>query len=187
MKKLLTISILFVMILAMCTSMVCATTKAELADQLYTIGSKYGATAADKIRVERFVADNNLTDAQATAIVAKANEIAAVFNNAGVTSYSQLTAAQKAQVKALANEAASIAGVTLLFTNGNVSVYKDGKLIDSTTLPVYAAGNGSSNAAVATSGARLVYTGSNSYAIVIGSAVVALATAVIVRKKVVNA
>lgn len=187
MKKLLTISILFVMILAMCTSMVSATTKAELADQLYTIGSKYGATAADKIRIERFVADNELTDAQATAIVAKANQIAAVFDNAGTTSYNQLSADQKAQVKALANEAASIAGVSLVFTNGNVSVYKNGKLIDSTTLPVYTAGT-SASTTTATSGSVLVYTGNNSYvAIAIGSAVVALATAVIVRKKVVNA
>ena len=180
MKKLLTISILFVMILAMCTSMVCATTKAELTDQVYAIASRYGATAADKVRMERFVADNEITDAQATAIVAKMNEIAAVFDAAGATNYNQLSAAQKNQVKALANEAASIVGVTLSFKNGNIEAYKNGKLIDSTALPINKPGNGSSAAA----GETLVYTGSNSYVAIAVVSVVALATAVVVGKKV---
>lgn len=184
MKKLLTISILFVMVLAMCTTMVSATTKAELADQLYAIGSKYGATASDKIKVERYLADNDLTDAQATAIVEKANQIAAVMDAAGVTDPKKLTADQKNQIKALANEAASIARVSLVFKNNDVEVYKNGKLVDTQKSPIYTATSGNGTAS---SSAKLVYTGNNSYiAIALGS-VVALAGLVIVGKKVVNA
>lgn len=180
MKKLLTISILFVMIMTMCTSIVCATTRAELTDQLYAIGSRFGATAADKVRVERFVADNEITDAQANAIVAKANEIAAIFEAAGATNFSQLSAAQKDQVKSLASDAAGIVGVTLSFKNGNVEAYKNGKLVDSTATPINKPGNGSS----ASAGETLVYTGSNSYIAIAVVSVVALATAVVVGKKV---
>lgn len=194
MKKLLTISILFVMVLAMCTSIVSATTKAELPDQLFAIGSKYGATASDKIKIERYIADNDLTDAQATAIVAKAKEIAAIMDAAGVTDPTKLSAEDKAKVKSIANEAASIAGVSLVFKSNDVEIYKNGKKLDSVKSPLSGPASGSSNGSSAssaktTSGKKLVYTGSNSYvAIAAGSiAVVALATIVIIKKKVVNA
>ena len=194
MKKLLTISILFVMVLAMCTSTVSATTKAELPDQLFAIGSKYGATAAHKIKIERYIADNDLTDAQATAIVTKANEIAGIMDAAGVTDPRKLSAEDKARVKSLANEAASIAGVTLVFKKDDVDVYKNGKKIDSAQSPLTGSSSSSStgsstSSTKTTSGKKLVYTGSNSYvAIAAGTvAVVALATVVIVKKKVVNA
>ena len=194
MKKLLTISILFVMVLAMCTSIVSATTKAELPDQLFAIGSKYGATAAHKIKIERYIADNDLTDAQATAIVAKANEIAGIMDAAGVTDPRNLSAEDKAKVKSIANEAASIAGVSLVFKSNDVEIYKNGKKLDSVKSPLSGPASGSSNGSSAssaktTSGKKLVYTGSNSYvAIAAGTtAVVALATIVIIKKKVVNA
>ena len=197
MKKLLTISILFVMVLAMCTSIVSATTKAELPDQLFAIGSKYGATAAHKIKIERYIADNDLTDAQATAIVAKANEISAIMDAANITDPRKLSAEDKAKVKSIANEAASIAGVSLVFKSNDVEIFKNGKKLDSVNSPLSGSASSTSNgsstssttSSKATSGKKLVYTGSNSYvAIAAGTtAVVALATIVIIKKKVVNA
>lgn len=195
MKKRLAITILFVMMLTVCTTMVQATTNASLADELYAIGSRYGATAADKIKIERYLTDNPVTDDQANAVMAKANEIASVMDNAGVTSISQLSTEQKDQIKSIANEAASVVGVTLAFKNQNVEVYKDGRLIESTANPVYesTAGSSSSSSSSITagttgSGAKLVYTGnSNHIAIAVGLVVLALITAVIIRKKVVNA
>lgn len=186
MKKILTISILFVMLISLCTTMVSATTGAELPDALYSIGAKYGATAGDKIKIERYLADHPVTEAQANAIVAKANEIAAVLDNAGVTDVKKLSAAQKNQVKALANEAASIVGVTLVFKNQNVEIYKDGKMIESTATPI----NVTPGAAPAASSStpKLVYTGNNGYTVLaIGSVVVALSAVAIIRKKIVNA
>ena len=108
MKKLLTISILFVMVLAMCTSIVSATTNAELPDALMAIGEKYGATATEKIRLERYLADYPVTDEQANAILAKAQEVDNIMKAAGVTDVRKLTQDQKNQVKAVINEAAKI-------------------------------------------------------------------------------
>lgn len=184
MKKLLTISLLFVMMLAMSTTMVHATTSAELPDALMAIARKYGATDADKIKLERYLADNPVSEAEANAIVAKANEAAKVMEDAGVTNVKDLTDAQKAQVKAIANEAAGVVGVTLVFTNDTVNPYKDGKLIDVTP----ASSNGGSSAAAATtSGAKLVYTGNNGNILfAIGGAIIALSAIVVIGKKVVN-
>ena len=176
MKKLLTISILFVMVLAMCTTMVSATTKAEIPDQIYSIASKYGAIPADKIKVERYIADIDLTDEQATAIIEKAKEIAAFLDEAGVTDPRKLNKEQIKKFKAMANEGASIAGLSLVFRYDDIEVYRNGKMIDTLRAPTSKSGSRS-----------LVYTGSNGYiAIAVGS-VVALAGLVIVGKKVVNA
>lgn len=176
--------------------MVCATTNATLADDLYAIGSKYGATAADKIRIERYLSDYPVTDNQANAIMSKANEVAKIMDNAGVTGIGQLSKEEKNQIKSLANEAANIVGVTLSFKNENIEIYKNGKLIDSTATPVYSAKNISSNSAKAAkkatnsptayvAGRKLAYTGNNiNVALVIGGTVaIALATVIIMRKK----
>ena len=80
----------------------------------------------------------------------------------------------------MASDAAGIVGVTLSFKNGNVEAYKNGKLVDSTATPINKPGNGSS----ASAGETLVYTGSNSYIAIAVVSVVALATAVVVGKKV---
>ena len=186
MKKILTISILFVLMLAISTTMVSATTKAELPDALMAIGQKYGATASDKIKVERYVQDNEVTEAQANAIVAKANEIAAVMDKAGVTNYKSLNAAQKEQVKTLANQAANIIGLTLSFKNNSVEVYKNGKLIDTVTTSSSTGTAATGSTASAGTTKTLVYTGSNAYVFAIAG-VVALAVIGIVGKKVVNA
>lgn len=184
MKKILTVSILFVMLISLCTSMVSATTGAQLPDVLFSIASKYGATGGDKIKIERFLADNPVTDAQADAVVAKANEIAKVLDDAGVTDAKKLSASDKNKVKTLANEAASVVGVTLSFKDQNVEVYKDGKLIESTATVINTAQGGSGSSSAASGATKLVYTGSNGYiALAIGSVVVVALSAVIIRKK----
>ena len=187
MKKILTISILFVMMVALCTTMVSAVTSAELPDQLFALASKYGATAADKIKIERFLADNTVTDAQAEQIMTKANEAVKIMEEAGVTDVRKLSTEKKNQLKTIANEAASIVGLTLTFEKEQVKVYKDGKLLETITASSTTSAAGSSTNGT-TQGAKLVYTGSNSYKVLaIGSVVVvALATIAIARKKVVN-
>lgn len=185
MKKILTISILFVMMLAVCAPFASATTAAELPDQLFAIASKYGATAADKIKIERYLADNTVTEAQANAIMEKARAAEKIMDEAGVTDVKKLSADKKNELKTIANEAASVAGLTLTFEKENVKVYKNGKLIEQVNANSVASTGSSAGAGTTNGGAKLVYTGSNSYIVLaIGSTVVlALATIAIARKK----
>mgnify|MGYP003370259599 CR=1 FL=1 len=166
MKKILTIAITFVMVAMVAVSSY-ATTSSELADTLYNKGSKYGMTSADKVKIERYLADNPVTDAEANSIVAKADEAVKVMENAGVTSYKDLTAEQKSELKTIANEAASVAGLTLKFGTSSVEIYKDGKLIETVT-----SNNG-----------KLAYTGSNTAIVVVSSLAIIALVAVVAKKR----
>ncbi len=172
MKKLLTISILAVMLVLMTVTGVHAATKDNLAETLYNMGAKYGMTKADKVKIERYVADNNVTDSEADAIVAKAQEAVKVMEDAGVTDYTKLSADKKAELKTIANQAASIVDVTLVFKASSVELYKDGKLIET----------------VSNNSGKLAYTGNNNTVLVVSSiAVIALASVAVARKKLANA
>lgn len=173
MKKTLTIAILFVMLVALVFTGVQAATGATLADDVYAKLSAYGMTSADKVKVERYLADYPVTEDEANAIVAKAEEAVAILEAAGVTNYKDLSKADKDRIKQIANEAASIIDVTLVFKTGGVDIYKDGKLIESVSY----ANNG-----------KLAYTGNNNTVLVVSSiAVIALIAAVVARKKLANA
>lgn len=172
MKKLLTISILAVMLVLMTLTGVHAATKDNLAETLYNMGAKYGMTKADKVKIERYLADNKVTDSQADAIVAKAKEAVKVMEDAGVTDYTKLSADKKAELKTIANQAASIVDVTLVFKASSVELYKDGKLIET----------------VSNNSGKLAYTGNNNTVLVVSSiAVIALASVAVARKKLANA
>ena len=172
MKKLLTISILALMLILMTVTGVRATNNDNLSSTLYNIGAKYGMTKADKVKIDRYLADNPVTESEANAIVAKANEAAKIMDAEGTTDYKKLPDAKKAELKTLANEAASVVGATVSFKADSVEIYKDGKLIETI-------GNNSG---------KLAYTGNNNIALVVSSiAVIALASVAVARKKLVNA
>lgn len=173
MKKLLTISILAVMLVLLAVTGVNATTNDNLAETLYNMGSKYGMTEADRVKIERYLADYPVSDSESDAIVAKAKEAVKVMEDAGVTDYKKLSKEQKAELKRIANEAASIVNVTLVFKTGSVEIYKNGKLIETVT--------------VSSTSGKLAYTGNNNIVLVVSSiAVIALAS-VVARKKLANA
>lgn len=169
MKKILSIALLVVMLATIMTGVVSAATTAESVDAIYAIGSKYGMTSADKVKLERFIADYDVTEDQASQLLAKAQEAEKIMIEAGVTNYSDLTAEQKNQIKSIANEAASIVGVTLTFKKGAVEIYKDGKLIETIT----------------NTDGKLAYTGNETNVVLIASSVVAVIalTAVIIKKR----
>ena len=173
MKILISIAILFIMVAMLATTIVNAATSSTLADELYALGSKYGMTSQDKVKIERYLADNPVTDAQANQVMEKAKEAVKIMEEAGTTDVSKLTTEQKNKLKTLANEAASIIGLTLVFKSGTVEVYKDGKLIE-----VLGLENG-----------KLAYTGNNVNVVLVVSsvAVVALAAVIVARKKFANA
>lgn len=172
MKKLLTISMLALMLILMTVTGVQATNNDNLSSTLYNIGAKYGMTKSDKVKIERYLADNPVTESEANAIVAKANEAAKIMDEAGVTDFSKLSEDKKAEIKSIANQAASIVGVTLTYKSGSVEIYKDGKLIETVT----------------NNNGKLAYTGNNNIVLVVSSiAVIALASVAVARKKLANA
>ena len=173
MKKTLTVVILFVMLVSLLATGVSAVSTDEMVEKVYNMAVPYGATSADKVKMERFFADNPITDEQADQIIAKAEEAVAVMQSAGVTSVKDLTVDQKNQLKSIANEAASIVGVSLVFKAGTVEIYKDGKLVETLT----------------SSTGTLAYTGNtmNIVLVVSSIAIIALGTAVIARKRLANA
>lgn len=174
MKKLLTVLLLAVMLLAAFATVVNATTTDTLADELYSIGATYGMTASDRVKIERYLAENPVTETEANAIVAKAEEAVAVMTSAGTTNYDDLTTEQKSELKSIATSAAEIIDVQLVFKTGSVEVYdQDGKLIETVT-----ENNG-----------KLAYTGNNINIVLVVSviAIIALAITVVAKKKFVNA
>ena len=90
MKKTLTIALLAIITIMALATGVNAATSSTLADELYAKGSKYGMTSADKVKIERYLKENPVTDAQANEILAKADEAIAVMEKAGVTNYGKL-------------------------------------------------------------------------------------------------
>lgn len=173
MRRILSIALLVVLIAIMSTTVVNATTNSDLASKLYEIGSKYGMTSADKVRIERYLSDYPVTDEQANAIVTKANAAANVMESAGKTDISQLSPEDLKELKSIANDAASIVDVKLAFKSGSVEVSKDGKVIDTVTVK----------------DGKLAYTGNevNVVLVVSSIAVIALAIAFVARKKIANA
>ena len=174
MKKSLLISILTAVIVMACATLVNAATTATLADELYAKGKKYGMTSADKVKVERYLSENTVTDEQANAIVAKADEAIAVMEKAGVTNYDKLTKAQKNEVKSIATEAAKVVDLKLVFNKKSVAIYNnDGKLVET----------------VSNTNGKLAYTGNVVNVVVLATTVVALVavSAVVARKRIVNA
>ena len=173
MKKTLAGILLCIMLVTLLATTVSAVSTDEMIEKVYEMGVKYGLTSADKVKMERFFADNPVTEAQADQLVAKAEEAVAIMEEAGVTNIKELTTEQKNQLKTVANEAASIVGVSLVFKAGAVEIYRDGKLIETIT-----SNNGT-----------LAYTGNtmNIVLVVSSVAIIALGLAVVARKRLANA
>ncbi len=174
MKRLFAVTILFVVLMTVLATSVNAVSTSEMIEKLYQMGQPYGMTQADKVKMERFFADNPVTEAQADQIIAKGEEAVALMQAAGTTNYKELTTEQKNQLKSIANEAASIVGVSLVFKKGTVEIYKDGVLIETIT------SNGSTT---------LAYTGNTTNMILVVSsvAIIALAATAVARRRAVNA
>ena len=172
MKKIVSLLILIVLIIGV-ASVACATSSSELADKIYEIGKPYGMTTANKVRIERYLKENPVSDEVANKVVAKMEEGAKVFADAGATKYSELSDSEKEQIKTIANEAASTLGLTLKFTAKEVEIYKNGELIE----------------VVHYDSDKFLYTGNNVNTILVVSSVVviALVAGFALRKKFANA
>ncbi len=176
MKKLISIAVLFVMVAVLATTIVNAegVTRNTLADELYAIGSKYGLTKENKVEIERYIKEYNVTDKQASEVYAKATQAVSELEAAGITDIKDVTPELKSRLVSLANSAAEVVGAKLTLANGKLDVVgPDGKLFTTLT---YKDG-------------KLVYTGNNVNTVLVVSsvAVLALATAFVAKRKMANA
>lgn len=170
MKKLISMLAIFAILMVGAMSVVKAVTTETLPDELYAIGSQYGMKESDKLRIEKYLSEYPLSDTECNDILSSAQEASQIMKDNNTTDYHSLPADVKAELRALANDAASIAGVTLDFKSDSIDVYKDGKLIDSVT-----------------SKGTLPYTGNNNIVLVVSSIAVIALVAVVARKKLANA
>ena len=156
MKKTLLTIVLAVVMIATSAIYVDASSN-TLSNDLYSKLSAYGMTSADKVKIDRYLADNPTTDEQANAILAKADEAVAIMQASGKTNE------DKNKIKAIAQEAGSVIGLTVSFKADGVEIYKGSKLIEKIT----------------TTGSKLAYTGNTVNFVIIGSSVVAMALVLI--------
>ena len=172
MKKLVSLLIAIIMIMGVVTA-VYATSSSELADKLYEMGKPYGMTTANKVRIEKYLKQNPVTDEEADKLVAKMEAGIEIFKKAGVTKYSKLSDAQKEEIKSLAVEAGKIIDLTVKFEAKEAKIYKNGKLIEVANYD----------------GDKFLYTGNNVNTILVVSAVgaIALIAGFALRKKFANA
>lgn len=174
MKKIVSIVVLVAILVVAASTVVNATTNSELADKLYQIGSKYGLTSGDKVKIERYLSDYPVTNEQADKLVEKANQAAGIMDAAGKTNISQLSKADKDALKAIANEAADIVDVQLTFNKSSVTIKKNGKVIET----------------IKSENGKLTYTGNETNVVLVVSSVVAVAlvatVVVVARKKIAN-
>ena len=167
MKKLISVAILLVMIVALSATMVSAATSETLPNELYAIGSKYGMREVDRVKMEQYLRDYPLSEADCNRILDLAKQAEQIMIDNNTTDYKSLPTDVQAQLKSLAVRAADIAGVTLDFNADGIDVYKDGTHI-------YTVKDGS----------NLVQTGSSNlvYVVLAGIAIIAIAGTVVVKK-----
>lgn len=130
-------------------------------------GKEMALSSADKVKLERFLKDNPISEEEANSVISKAESIIKIANDSGVNNLSKLSKVDKEKIISIANEAAIILGVTLNFSNNSVEVYKDGRKIEVITL----------------SNEKLAYTGKDTSIIALsGLAIIAVAMAFGIKK-----
>ncbi len=121
MKKSIVVAMVFAIIVLLAGS-VFAVTANELVDQIYAKGAKYGITKADIAKMntdieKRIEANDEITDEEATAALAKVDAIVAILDAKGVESVKEgkekLTKDELLQIQTLAKEAGSAVGVVV--------------------------------------------------------------------------
>ncbi len=173
-KSIKVILIIGLAILFCMSTMVKAASTNEIVNHLEDTCGKY-LTDSDMKIVKDYLKQYPVSDSDGDELIRIIDEVKDILDNGSSSQVRSLTNNEKQQLKDLANEAARIIDVNLVFkSNAYVDVYKDGRKIQS----FYLKGN-----------RILPYTGSKTNIIVIsGIAIVAIATgAFIVRKKTVNA
>ena len=179
MRKILKVTLVFVILLLCNISIVNAATNQELISYVsksFSIaGKSVSLSSEDKVKIERYLNAHPVTAEQADKIIAKIDEAVTYLNTVGVSSFSKLSQSQKEKLLAIAKDAAAIAGATISYDakSGAISIYFDGVLFDQVSTQKGLKQTGTDHSYIV-------------YAIA-GVAVIAVATGVVVRKKKANA
>lgn len=144
-------------------------------------GTKLIIRDADKVKVEKFFANNEMTDAQADQIKAIIDKGVALMNADGASEPNQLSSkAKKQELLSYAQEAAAVMGLTVSYdaTEERLDIYKNGVLYDSLNWGITESSKGSTESA-------LVQTGSTNYVYIVVAGIMLIAGIMLVvsRKK----
>ncbi len=189
MKKVFSTLLIALVAMLMLGTVSMATTEAELEEYLYSVheigGAKVKIRDTDKVKLEKFFKENDVTDAQATEVKGIIENALKLMNDDGAASPEKLsTVEKKQQLLEYSRKVASILGYTVSYdgTEKRLDVYKDGTQVDSLYWGVYVDENGN---AVSTTEPQLAKTGSTNYIYAIAAGVVLIAgiAYVVARKK----
>ncbi len=131
MKKVLTIALVAIILMMSAMTVVNAATSSTLPDELYAIGSYYGMTENDRVKMQQYLRQYPLSEADCNEILDLARQAQQIMIAHNARNYHSLPEDVQRQLQALALRAADIAGVTLDFKARRIDVYKDGKWINS--------------------------------------------------------
>ncbi len=127
MKKIRNIVCLFVAMLLVGTLNVNAMSKDELKAKLtkaYTInGATFQATSDQKVEIERYLSQNNVSESDADYIASKIDEAVAIIERGNANSFEKLTKAEKNEIKALLTEVSNNTSVKVTAVKNGVKVY----------------------------------------------------------------
>ena len=189
MKKVFSTILIALVAMLMLGTVSMATTEAELEEYLYSVhevgGAKVQIRDTDKVKLEKFFKENEITDAQATEVKEIIDNALKLMNDDGAASPEKIsTVAKKQELLEYARKVASILGYTVSYdgTEKRLDVYKDGTQVDSLYWGVYVDENGNK---VSTTEPKLAQTGSTNYIYAIAAGVVLIAgiAYVVARKK----
>lgn len=203
-SKLLLILIVAIIAVSALATSVSAYTSADLAKYItgsHTIsGSQFKLKDAEKKQVEDYLAQNPVTDEQATQIKSLLDQAKNAISSTGGSNLNQISKATKTKVVSLLKQAGDVAGVkvsvnteakTVTITDGNTVILSGsyslegngGITVRTYTNPASTGNSGSGAAAGSSSINKFVYTGSNNtvFAVIAVLAVVAVST-VLVKK-----
>lgn len=135
MKKV-TVFALILAIVVMAATTVNAATEKQLLDKLkgkYTVaGENVSLSSADLVQIERYLQENEVSEEQASQLIAKVDEIVSYSNTFGVKNIASLTKEQKEKILSKISEGAAIIDLKVSYdaTNKSVKVSdKSGKII----------------------------------------------------------
>lgn len=140
MKKIRNIVCLFVAMLLVGTLNVNAMSKDELKAKLtkaYTInGATFQATSDQKVEIERYLSQNDVSESDADYIASKIDEAIAIIERGNANSFEKLTKAEKNEIKALLTEVSNNTSVKVTAVKNGVKVYNlDGTVFTVVTAP----------------------------------------------------
>lgn len=175
MKKFLKIFVLVALVAMLATTTVKATVNDDFLKELYkprTVGGKDVVfTSEDRVRIERYLSEHELTEAQKNTVLEKFQAIVDILNSENVSAPAYLTRANRDKAIKLAEEGAAALNLKLVADTvpNTIKIYDaNGKLIESMIIEKE----------------KLIYTGNNAIVVVAPVvALIAVATFVVVRKK----